>query len=85
MATKHAHPRHTNGKKILTQQQEFEVMKLVLDKFLWLGFGVMAYGFYKLATGYMINVMSNLAFVLVGAVVLALFVFILIREYEFMK
>ena len=33
-------------KKRLTQDQEFQIMKLVLDKFLWLGFLVLAYAVY---------------------------------------
>ena len=33
-------------KRRLSEQQEFEIMKLVLDKFLLLGFGIMAYGLY---------------------------------------
>ncbi len=35
-------------KKKLTRSEEFDIMKLVLDKFLWLGFGIMAYGLYRL-------------------------------------
>ncbi len=31
----------------MTEQQEFEIMKLVLDKFLWLGFIVMGWGMYS--------------------------------------
>jgi hypothetical protein len=63
-------------KRQLTQQQEFEIMKLVLDKFLWLGLAVMLYGLYTLATGYMDNLFSGLGYIIVGAVVLAIFVFI---------
>ena len=37
-------------KKRMTQQQEFEIMKLVLDKFLWLGFAIVAFGVYKMLT-----------------------------------
>jgi len=37
-----------SGKKRLTQDQEFQIMKLVLDKFLWLGFVLMAFGMYFL-------------------------------------
>ena len=33
-------------KKKMTNAQEFEIMKLVLDKFLWLGFIVMGWGMY---------------------------------------
>ncbi len=35
-------------KKRLSEQQEFEIMKLVLDKFLWLGFILMAFGVYQM-------------------------------------
>ena len=37
-------------KRRLSEQQEFEIMKIVLDKFLWLGFGIMAYGLYLMYT-----------------------------------
>lgn len=70
-----------SGKRQLSQQQEFEIMKLVLDKFLWLGLLIMLYGGYKLANG--LVVLDSIIYVIVGAIVLALFGFILVREYEF--
>ena len=38
-------------KKRLTPSEEFEIMKLVLDKFLWLGVIIMAFGLYKIFIG----------------------------------
>ncbi|MBU0667411.1 MAG: hypothetical protein ABIC91_04535 [Nanoarchaeota archaeon] len=71
-------------KKHMSKDQEFEMLKLVLDKFLWLGVILMAFGFYKL-----INMTADFWFgfaILVGGgVVMFLFMWILIREYHFIK
>ena len=69
-------------KKRLTEQQEFEIMKLVLDKFLWLGFGVMAFGLYKMFTT---TVAIGLSWMIVGVIVLVLFMILVVKEYEFIK
>jgi hypothetical protein len=69
-------------KKRMTEQQEFEIMKLVLDKFLWIGFVVMAFGVYKMLT---IGVTEGMYYVLIGAVVLILFLVIIVKEYEVIK
>lgn len=66
-------------KRRMSQQQEFEIMKLVLDKFLWLGFGVMAFGLYKMLSD---NVADGLYYMIAGAVVLFIFLIIIVREYE---
>lgn len=69
-------------KKRLSQTQEFEIMKLVLDKFLWLGFGIMAFGLYKTLT----DVFSTgLMYILIGIVVLVVFLIMIVREYEIIK
>lgn len=70
-------------KKRLTQAEEFEIMKLVFDKFLWLGVGIMAYGFYVLVKGTYIQ--EGVSFLIAGAVVLILFMWLLVREYEILK
>ena len=67
-------------KRRLTLQQEFEIMKLVFDKFLWLGFGLLAYGFYRLLSE---NSTAGVKIMAVGIVVLGLFVYILLKEFEF--
>jgi hypothetical protein len=72
-------------KKRLSQNEEFQIMKLVLDKFLWLGFGIMAFGLYKLITGGADAVVNGFAFIFGGAVILVLFLIIVIKEYEFIR
>jgi hypothetical protein len=71
-------------KKRLNPQQEFEVLKLVLDKFLWLGFGIMAFGLYTIIAQAS-NVYQGFAFMIVGAIVLILFMMLLIKEYEIVR
>ncbi|MBU0980557.1 MAG: hypothetical protein KJ709_07145 [Nanoarchaeota archaeon] len=72
-------------KKRLTQQEEFDIMKLVLDKFLWLGFGVMVYGLWIMATGVEHAFARGLSFIVGGALVLIVFMMIIVREYEVIK
>ncbi|MBI2548660.1 hypothetical protein HYW21_04890 [Candidatus Woesearchaeota archaeon] len=68
-------------KKRLTRQEEFEVMKLVLDKFLWIGVLVMLFGAYQMTVGDY-SVTKGLSFVVVGAIVLVLMLILIVREYE---
>ena len=69
-------------KRRLSEQQEFEIMKLVLDKFLWLGFGIMAYGLYQMYTD---TIQIGLSWIVAGAVVLLIFAWIITKEYEIIK
>ena len=69
-------------KRRLSEQQEFEIMKLVLDKFLWLGFGIMAYGLYLM---YSQIFQIGLAWIIAGAIVLLLFTWIIVKEYEVIR
>ena len=66
----------------LSDQQEFEIMKLVLDKFLWLGFGIMAFGLYEM---YSEAIQIGLAWIVAGAVILLIFTWIIVKEYEVIK
>ena len=70
-------------KKRLTQDQEFQVMKMVLDKFLWLGVIVMGYALYLgvVMTYWIEAVIWGIA----GIIILVLFVMLIIREYEILK
>jgi hypothetical protein len=72
-------------KKRLTENQEFEIMKLVLDKFLWLGFAVMAWGLYKLFTFGWDAVQDAVLLFIGGAVILVVFMILIVREYEIIK
>lgn len=71
------------AKRSLTAAQEFEIMKLVLDKFLWLGFIVMGWGMYQSIRDS--AVLPGLWYMIAGAVVLVLFMVIIVKEYEVWK
>lgn len=70
-------------KKRLTQDQEFQIMKLVLDKFLWLGFIVLGYAVY------LGSIRDDwgpaIAWGISGVVILVLFMMLIIREYEILR
>ena len=72
-------------KKRLTQQQEFEVMKLVLDKFLWIGTLIMLYSLYVVAVEGWQMWNKALAIFVAGAIVLVLLLWLIIKEYEIVK
>lgn len=67
-------------KQRLSKDQEFEIMKLVLDKFLWLGFIVMGWGMYQSLS--MSSFLAGIWYMISGAVLLLLFVLIIVKEYE---
>lgn len=69
-------------KRRLSEQQEFEIMKLVLDKFLWLGFGIMAYGLLQM---YNTGIQIGLSWMIAGAVILLIFTWIVVKEYEIIR
>lgn len=68
-------------KKRLTQEQEFQIMKLVLDKFLWVGFLLMAVGLYLLVMvpGSLLN---SILLLVGGAVMLVLLLWLIDRHYH---
>lgn len=66
-------------KKRLNKDQEFEIMKLVLDKFLWLGFIVMGWGMY---TSLSQTFLDGIWYMLAGAVLLVIFMIVIVKEYE---
>ena len=69
-------------KRRLSEQQEFDIMKMVLDKFLWLGFGIMAYGLYQMFNA---TIPIGLSWMIAGAVILLLFTWIIIKQYEIIR
>tara|TARA_Y100000310_G_C20568848_1_gene756937 strand:+ start:781 stop:1017 length:237 start_codon:yes stop_codon:yes gene_type:complete len=75
--------RKSNGKKRMSDDQEFQIMKLVLDKFLWLGFIVMGWGMYQSLS--QDSIMAGLWFMIAGAVLLLIFLVIIVKEYEILK
>lgn len=69
-------------KKRLTPSEEFEIMKLVLDKFLWMGIVIMAFGLYKIFEE---TSMSGLSLIIIGAIILIIFLILIVKEYEIVK
>ncbi|MDP6138837.1 MAG: hypothetical protein QF655_01670 [Candidatus Woesearchaeota archaeon] len=69
-------------KKRLSEQQEFEIMKLVLDKFLWLGFILMAFGVYQMFAN---SISIGLIWFIGGVLLLILFMILIIKEYEIIR
>ena len=66
-------------KRRLTHTEEFEIMKLVLDKFLWVGTALMGYGLY-VSIARTFN--EGLYFIIAGAVVMLVFAWLVIKEFE---
>ncbi len=72
------------AKKKLTRSEEFEILKLVLDKFLWAGLFILLFGFYLLFTD--ADSLSRGLWVMgAGAIILVLFMGVLIKEYEIIR
>ena len=69
-------------KRRLSEAQEFEIMKMVLDKFLWLGLGIMAYGLYLMSNA---ATQIGLAWMVAGAIILFIFTWIIVKEYEVIR
>jgi hypothetical protein len=67
-------------KKKLTIGEEFEIMKLVLDKFLWISAALLVYGIYKVIEQQ--NLIASLYYFITGIVIMILFMFIIVKEYE---
>ncbi len=72
-----------DSKRRMTEEQEFQIMKLVLDKFLWLGFVVMGWGMYTAIQDS--QVLPGLWYMIAGAILLLLFLIIIVKEYEVWK
>jgi hypothetical protein len=66
-------------KRRLAPHEEFEIMKLVLDKFLWIGTGLLGWGVYRAIA---VDVQDGLWYVLTGALVMIVFAWFVVNEFE---
>ncbi len=66
-------------KRRLTHSEEFDIMKLVLDKFLWLGTAFVGWGLYKSITT---TFTEGAWFIATGAIIMLVFAWIIISEFE---
>jgi len=71
-------------KKHLTRQEEFDILKIVIDKFLLLGVFLLGYGLFKIIESTQ-EFAVGLAVIIGGVLLLSILVIILVREYEFIK
>jgi hypothetical protein len=69
-------------KRRLSEQQEFDIMKMVLDKFLWIGFALMLYGLWLMFNA---TIPVGLSWIIAGAVILLLFTWIIVKQYEIIR
>ena len=65
-------------KKRLTQSEEFEIMKLVLDKFLWIGAIIMLYGLYMIFTQ---SFSTGIMWMIIGAIVLVILMVLIVMLF----
>jgi len=70
-------------KKRLTHDQEFQIMSLVLDKFLWIGTLMLLYSLYL---GVVLGEYGQgVSWGIAGVVIWILFGILLVREYEIIR
>lgn len=70
-------------KKHMTNEQEFDILKMVMDKFLWVGTLIMIFGFYNMIAR-VGDFWYGFAALVAGAIVMFLFTWILVKEYHHM-
>jgi len=71
-------------KKHLTRQEEFDILKIVLDKFLLLSVFLLALGIYMIISA-STSIVIGLSVLLGGVILLIILTIMLIKEYEFIK
>lgn len=72
------------AKKHLTKSEEFDIMKIVLDKFLLLGVFIMALGLWMIVTQ-LESFVYGFAVLFTGAIVMIIFAMILVKEFNFLQ
>ena len=70
---------------MLTPEQEFDIMKLVLDKFLWIGAIILLYGGWVMLGGTAQDITDSLLIIAAGAIILIAMLVLLVRDYEWAK
>jgi len=71
-------------KRSMSKTDEFELMKIVIDKFLLFAVFLLSFGFYRLMSG--VGLFGfNILIIVSGVILLLLFVALLAKEYEYVK
>lgn len=71
-------------KKHLTKSEEFDIMKIVLDKFLLLSVLIMALGLYMIVSSVQ-DFAFGFSVLGVGAIIMVIFAMILVKEFNFLQ
>jgi len=71
-------------KKHLTVEQEFQIMKIVFDKFLLLSVLIIAMGLFLIISS-SANFLLSFSVLLTGAVLMIIFAIIMVREFNFLQ
>jgi hypothetical protein len=71
-------------RRSLSKKEEFEIMKLVIDKFLLFSVFILAFGFYRIVSN-IGNLGYNILIMVAAIILLILFAVILEKEYEYIK
>ena len=66
-------------KRRLSEHEEFEIMKLVMDKFLWVGTALMGWGLYRSIA---VDFSDGVWYIVAGALVMLVLSWIIVQEYE---
>jgi hypothetical protein len=74
------HKGHRHPVKHLSDAQEFELMKLVLDKFLWLGMALIGVGIYFMIAR--LDLYDGVPYILSGLGVMLVFGLTIVRYFE---
>lgn len=70
------------NKRVLTEREEFEIMKMVLDKFLWIGTVLLGLGLYDIVVR---QVITGAWLIVAGATVMLAFSWLIIKEFELLR
>lgn len=71
-------------RRALSKNEEFDILKIVMNKFLLFAIFILGLGFYRLISG--IGLFGyNIIIILAGVLLLVLFISLLIKEYEYIK
>lgn len=71
-----------NKKRKLTPAEEFDIMKLVLDKFLWLGTLLAGWGLYLTIDQ---GPQEGGWYILAGGAIMLVFAWLIIQEFEHLR
>ncbi len=66
-------------KRRLSEHEEFEIMKLVMDKFLWIGTALLGWGLFRSIA---VDFTDGFWYILTGALVMLVFSWIIVKEFE---